>query len=411
MDIAHRNICRGCFEKKLHKILDLGKLPLAGGFLSKSQLKSEQLLPLKIYFCRQCGLVQNLDIVNPKVLFRKYHYSSVSIPLLKKHFQDYAAYLRKNFLTQRTTLLEFGSNDGVLLENFKKDKRITAIGVDPSINVTKLSIEKGIRTFTEFFTKKLAEKIKKSYGKIDVITGSNVFAHIDDIHEVLRAIKHILKPEGVFIIEVHYIMDLIKDIQYDFFYHEHVSYYSVTSLKKIYALAGLKIVRIEPLSIHGGSIRVIASLVSSSRKSDRTVTKYLSSEKDFGVLDIKRYKSFARKIDAHKKKLIKLIREIKKQKKSIVAYGASGRAVTLLNYCKIDSRYLEYIVDISPLRIGKYMPGIHLPIKSPSYLHSYVPDYIFISAWSYANSIMAQEKQLIRKGVKCIIPFPEIKIL
>ncbi len=407
--VTLRKNCRGCSSTDIHLFLDLGEMPLAGGFLKEKNFAKELKFPLKLYFCQKCGLVQVLDIINSDVLFSQYNYVSSVISSLADHFKNYADFLKKNYLNKKNSkILEFGSNDGVLLQYFKDEKNIESYGIDPSINVSKIAKEKGLKIWTDYFNQESVEKIIKQIGKVDVVTGSNVFAHMDNIHEIIDATKKILKPNGVFIVEVHYLLDLFKDFQYDTVYHEHMSYYSVSSLKEIFKLHNLKIIDVQRLTTHGGSIRVISSFENADLKIKPSVNKLIKLEKNINLSNLKK---FEKQVITHKKKLIKLLDKLKKENKTIAGYGAAGRATILLNYCGIDQKYLDYIVDVSPLRAGKFMPGVHIPIIKPEQARKNPPDYFLITAWNYADSILAQEKKLINQGTKFIVPFPKIKIL
>lgn len=405
--VTHRDKCRGCNSSSLLSFLNLGKVPLAGNFLKSSKSKSV-ILPLKIFICQDCFLMQVLDIVNPDLLFQEYKYSSSTIPSLKEHFKEYAVFLKKKYLSSDSSLLEFGCNDGVLLDQLSSQYK--AYGIDPSVNITDIARKKSLSVITGYFNTKTAKTIKKRWGLMDVVTGSNVFAHIDNVDEVLRAVSMVLKQNGVFIVEVHYGADLIKDLQYDFFYHEHLSYYTLTSLQKMFSRAGFTIFDAQRISIHGGSIRVVARFELQKKLSPQ-VKKLLSEERNLGINKVTTYLKFAEQVAKHKKSLIALLNKIKRQGKRIVGYGASGRSVTLLNYCKIDHTILDYIVDVSPLRVGLYIPGVYIKINPLTYLRKDNPDYIFITAWSYLSSIRKQENELINKGVKLIVPLPKIEIM
>ncbi len=411
--ILHRNNCRGCFSKNLRCFLDLGSMPLAGGFLKKDQIKKEVKIPLRVYFCNNCGLVQILDVADPTVLFKNYFYISSVIKSLSEHFKEYSQFLKNNYLKKDgAQLLEFGSNDGVLLLYFQNNKKIKTIGIDPSVNVSKLAKKKGLNVIVDYFNQHSAEKIKRKYGLMDVVTGSNVFAHVDEIHEIMKAAKLLLKKNGVFIVEVHYLLDLLKKFQYDTIYHEHLCYYSVYALRNIFELEDLKIVDVIRLPMHGGGIRVIAAKKNSNLKVSRNVKKLINLELKNGLNKFTTFKKFQSNTIAHKEKLRKLLLKIKKQKKSIIGYGAPGRGTILLNYCEIDSKILDYIVDLSPLRAGMLMPGVHVPIYHPEKSRKNPPDYFLVLAWNYIDSILKQEEGKLKKtGTKFIIPFPKIKII
>lgn len=407
-----RTNCRGCFSNKIYKFFDLGSLPLAGGFLNKKDILYEKKFRLTIYFCSNCGLVQILDIVNPNILFKKYFYLSSVIKSLSAHFKKYSVFLKKNYLlTKQSQLLEFGSNDGILLRHFKNSRKIKVFGIDPSKNVSKIAQDNDLNITVDYFTQESARKLLRKFGKMNVVSGSNVFAHVDNIHEILKAVKILLKRGGVFIIEVHYLYDLLKDFQYDTLYHEHLSYYSVSSLNNIFRLEQLKIVDVQHLPMHGGAIRVVSAFENSDIKIKPSVSRFIKNEKIYKLNKLETYMNFKKQCNNHRKKLVKLLKNIKASKKTIVGYGAPGRGTTLLNYCNINNNILDYIVDSSPLRIGKYMPGVHIPIYYVNKSRKNPPNFFLVLAWNYIKSILKQEDKLKKKGVKFIVPFPKIKII
>ena len=405
-----RHNCRGCGGKNLFCFLDLGLQPLAGAFITKRQIQTEKKFPLKLYYCPKCKLVQVTYIVSSQILFEKYNYISSQIKALSHHFLVYTKYLKSNFLKKSgSTLIEFGCNDGVLLQHLKKYKSVNSYGVDPSKNVTRLARARGFKVWQNYFDVKTAKKMIKTTGLVDVVTGSNVFAHTDDISAIIEAAKILLKPDGVFIVEVHYLLDLIQDGQYDTFYHEHLSYYSVTSLSNIFKKSGLKIIHLRALpEVHGGSIRVIAASQLSKHKVDASVSQFIKKESN---INLKLLKRFARHVKVHRIDLLKLLTKIKSQDKTIAAYGASGRATILLNYCQIDKRHIDYVIDMSPLRAGKLMPGVHVPIILPELARKNPPDYLLVTAWNYWDSILQKEQTMIKEGVKFIKPLPKIQII
>jgi len=406
--VKHRKTCRGCGSSNLIMFLDLGEVPLAGGFLTQEEIPEEHKFPLKVYYCQHCGLVQVLDIVDPSKLFKKYFYVSSVIKSLSLHFQNYADYLLKKYLNKKDSkILEFGCNDGVLLQYFRNCKNIRAFGVDPSENVTKIAEDKGLEVYTSYFNKDISRSLKKSIGKVDVVTGSNVFAHVDNIRGIIDAAKLIMKPNGVFIVEVHYLKDLIEKNQYDTIYHEHLCYYSVTALNNIFKRSKMRLIDVDHLDMHGGGLRATAVMESSRRPVCNSVQEYIESEK---YINTESLVKFGEECKKHKRKLLELLNSLKAEGARIVGYGAPGRGSILLNYCGIDSSYLDYIVDVSPLRVGMLMPGVHIPIYLPERARNDPPDYFFLLAWNYYDSIREQEEELVKRGVKFILPLPNIRI-
>ncbi len=409
--VNFRSDCRVCKSRDLNEIIDLGSMPLAGNFVKKRDLKKKEIrVPLKIYYCKKCKLVQVKDSINPQILFSAYNYSSSPIPNLNEHFVSYAKQIKKKFRNKKKVkILEFGCNDGVLLKEFKKDEKFFCLGVEPSKNISQLAKKKGLRIINKYFDNKTAYKILRKFDKFDLITGSNVFAHINDIHSVVEASNILLKDKGSLVIEVHYLLDLINLNQYDFFYHEHLNYYTISSLHYLFNQYNLKIKKIENIKIHGGSIRVTVQKTENKKYIYSKMKKMLLNEKK---LDLKYFKNFEKNIFKQKNEIMEILEKLRFSKKKIIGFGASGRGTTFLNFCKIKKKYIEYIIDGSPLRAGKFMPGLKIPIKNMEYLKkkSKDIDYILIIAWNYKKSIIKQVKK-INKKIKFIVPFPSPKII
>lgn len=385
-------------------------MPLAGGFVSKANIKKKEIkVPLKVYFCEKCLLFQVKDSVSDKILFKNYKYSSSTIASLSEHFKDYSNKIKNIFSKNKSVkLLEFGANDGVLLSNFKKDKNFFCLGVDPAKNMTRLAIKKNLNYFTGLFNKKNALKIKRQFGEFDFITGSNVFAHIDDIHSVVKAAKVLLKKKGSFVTEVHYLPNLINLNQYDFIYHEHLNYYTLSSLVKLFNMHEMNLYKFEKIKTHGGSIRVYVSLNLNKKKSKKLIQTIKTEKK----INIPYFKRFIKNSLHQKNTLKKLLLDLRNKKKLVYGFGASGRGTILVNFCKIDKSFIKYIIDESPLRSGKYMPGVKIPIKNFNFLLKQIKkiDYMLIIAWNYSNSIIRKIKK-INKKIKFIIPFPLPRII
>lgn len=407
-----RDTCRFCKSKNLVKFLDLGKQPLAGGFLTKEQFSSEKFYPLELYICKECLLVQVLDVIDKETLFKEYFYLSSVTKTLSQHFEDYAKILFEKFLKkQNSFLVEIGSNDGVLLKPLNK-LGVKTVGVEPAKNVAKIAQSSGIEVVNDFFTEAVASEIANGYGKADIITASNVFAHIDDLDEVMRGIKILLKDDGVFVFEVHYLLNLILEMQYDMVYHEHMNYYSLPPLVKFFEKFGMEIFDAEMIPMHAGGIRVYVRNVGKRNEPvSENIEKLLALERQNGLHELETYKIFSQKVRKSKEELLKLIANLKIKGNKIVGYGASGRANTILNYCGINSKILDYIVDASPLRQNMCTPGTHIPIVSEEKFRSDKVDYAIILAWPYSKEIMEKEKIFIEKGGRFIKPLPKVEIL
>jgi SAM-dependent methyltransferase len=382
-------------------------MPLAGGFLTSDQVAGERKYPLVLYYCKTCSLVQVLDVVDADTLFKNYFYLSSVTKTLSSHFAQYAGDVHERFLTEKNALaVEFGCNDGVLLMPLK-ELGVRTVGVEPSKNVSEIARAKGLDIINDYFTPKVAGEIAQKHGHADAILANNVFAHIDDLDAVLMGVTDLLKPDGVFVFEVHYLPNLLDGLQYDFFYHEHLCYYSLHSLSVLLGRFGLAIFDATPMAIHSGSIRVMACRKESARPDEPAVKQLMALEESKGLDKLETYTEFADRVAAHRTELRTLLQSFKSKGKRIAGYGASGRANTLLNYCQIGTETIDYIVDDSPLRQGHLTPGTHIPVKPASELSSNPPDAILVLAWSYLAEIMARQKDFAKAGGTFLVPFPE----
>jgi hypothetical protein len=407
-DFIHKTTCRICNKSDLVKILDLGEMPLANAFLKKEDLdKPEKKFPLIVYFCKNCGLLQLLDVINPEILFRQYDYlTSVSKPLAE-HFIQMAQELVARFINSKNDLIvEIGGNDAILLESVKDKCQV--LNIEPARNVVEISKQKGVETIDEFFTEDLAKKIFEKYGLAEVVVANNVMAHIDDVKDVFRGVKILIGENGVFVFEVHWVGNLIGEGGFDQIYHEHLYYYSLTALNNLIKQFDLNIFDIELVPIHGQSMRVY---VNKNKPVGDSVKIFLEKEEEIGLDKIDAYLNFSNKVADNKIKLVSLLKELKSQNKKIVGYGAPAKGNTLLNYFGINREIIDYIIDTTPLKQGTYTPGTHIPIYSPDKLKGDKPDYLLLLSWNYADAILEKEKDLREQGVKFIIPVPEVKII
>lgn len=405
----HRETCRLCRGDDLTLFLDLGLIPLAGDYLLKEELGKEKYYPLRVYFCQNCFCVQLIDVVSSDHIFRNYRYlSSIS---LSSHFEDFAYEMQKRFLRASAFVVEIGSNDGVLLAKLQK-YGVKVLGVDPALNVARIAQAKGIETLPDFFTEKKALEIMKKYGQADAIFANNVLAHIDDMHDVAKGVSHLLKPSGIFVFEAHYVLDLIEKLQYDFMYPgEHLIYYSLLSLIPFWEKYDFSIFDVKRIPIHSGSIRVYMQKKKKLRRATKYVNELILQEEAFRLNTIYPFMAFASKVYKHRKKLLAFITNLKRKNKKIVGYGAAGRGNTLLNLCGITPSILDYVVDESPERYGRFIPGVHIPIVKPEIFRKDNPDYALLLAWSYKDTILKKEKEFLKRGEKFIIPLPIIQIV
>mgnify|MGYP001609671552 CR=1 FL=1 len=404
--------CRFCLGKRLKLVFNLGNQPAANAFLSKKELNSkEHLFPLKVNFCSDCGLLQLTHVVSPDYLFRNYVYVSSTSPVFVKHFEDYAKQVYENFnLNKNSLIVDIGSNDGILLRPFKK-LGVRVLGIDPARKIAKEASKNGLETLPEYFDQKLADYIIKKNSFADVICANNVFAHVPLIDELVLAIRRLLKPEGILVIEAPYLVDFIQKNLFDTIYHEHVSYLSVKPLITFFKRFDMMVFDVQKTNSHGGSIRVFIKKNESKRRVRPSVEKFVKEEKVLGLQSLRTYQRFWKNVTKNKKELRLMLKELKSQGKSIVGYGAPAKGNTLLNYFDIGLDILEYIVDDSQYKQGLYSPGMHLPIVAPSKISETKPDYVLILAWNFADPIMSKLSNFKHRGGKFIIPIPEPKLL
>lgn len=407
-----KNKCLVCGSNRIFRYLNLGETALANSFLKKTQLKVQELrAPLEVFYCKDCHLAQLGTVVNRKSIFQKYAYASSDSPQLQKYFKDYADNVYSRFPAKAKKLtLEIASNDGILLQHFK-NLGAKVLGIDPAKNIAKIANKRGIETIPKFFNLETAKMILRKYGKVGLITANNVLAHTDDPHEIIGGVKKLLDEKGVFIFEVQYLKDLLKNNEFDNTYHEHVFYFSLAPLITLLSMHDLEIFNVEQTTGQGGSIRVYATHTPSSFPLSPEIKNILAEEKKQGLYSFKTYQEFSTKPKKIKKDLVNLLKKLKKSGKTVVGYGASAKGNTLLQFSNIDAKFIDYIVDGSALKQNKYTPGTHIPVYSTTRLKTDTPDYVLILAWNYADSIIEKESWLKDLGVKFIIPVPKVKII
>lgn len=409
MSFVHKDTCRVCRGSDLTRILTLGEQPPVDNFVDAERIKDEKRYPLDVYFCGTCNLVQLIDVVSEEELFHgEYAYfSSASVPLVE-HFRSYADDVKKEYARAGDLVVDIGSNDGVLLQFFTDECRV--LGVEPSANVAQVARAKGIDTLDGFFNVEMAKGIVQKYGKAKVVTANNVFAHIDDIDEIVLAVKELLTDDGVFISESHYLLDLIEKMEFDTVYHEHLCYYSVRPLKHLFERFGMEVCDVRRVKTHGGSIRVYARLKSDA-PIHASVQELCDLEESAGLYNRARFDSFQKDAEAVRDRLVALVRGAKAEGKIVTAYGAPAKGNTLLNFCGFTADDIKYITDTTPYKIGLLAPGSHIPVVSPDILTTETPDYVLLLAWNYRDFILEKEKELRARGAKFIIPIPSVEIV
>ncbi|MBW2993117.1 class I SAM-dependent methyltransferase [Candidatus Woesearchaeota archaeon] len=408
---VHKTTCMSCKSTDLTRFISLGLMPEAGSYLKKEDIPDEKKFPLDVYFCNNCKLVQLLDIVDPDYLYKDYRYASSTTSTLRRHFEEYAKNMFERFdLNEHSLIIDVGSNDGVLLLPFMK-LGARAIGFEPAENIAKSAVSIGTHTINKFFNEKNSIELAEKEGKAKIITANNTLASIYNTDEVMKGVKALLDEDGVFIFEVHYLLDLINDLQFDQFYHQHMHYYAVMPLKHYFEKHGMQIFDVIRMKTHGGSIRVFAQFKGGPQKIHPRVQELIDLEHEQGLDTFDRYKKFADEVIKLKNELVASLKKLKAGGKKIAGYGAPGKGNTLLNYFGIGTDILDYIIDASPERYNRFIPGMHIPIYPPSKFKEDSPDYALMLAFTYKDEILAKENKYLEKGGKFIIPLPKIEVL
>jgi len=393
------------------EVIDLGKHP-ACDFLTKEELSQEMKYPVLIHFCPTCSLLQLGELVNQEALFTPktgYHHIAELSSSFLEHMRVLAKETVKKFkLKSEDLVVELGSNDGALLEAFHNEG-VKVLGVDPT-DVVGIATKKGLETIPVFFVEETAKKMLKEYGHAKVIVALNTFAHVSKLSSVVKGIEHLLAPDGVFISENHYSLDLIEGLQYDFIYHEHLREYSLKSLTHLFEMHGMEVFDVEHLSTHSGSIRVFAGKKGAHPISG-SVADLLKKEEEFGLWEENVYKDFAQKIKNHQKVFPKMLNDILAEGKTIAGLTFPARAITLLNSNNIGPETLFCITELSEIKIGKYSPGTHIPVVDQEILFGdEAPDFGLLLSWHIADELMPRFRKRGFKG-KFIVPLPEPRIV
>ena len=404
--------CRFCGSVVRHTFVDLGMSPLCESFLSREQIdQAEAFYPLHAYVCGECFLVQVKEYVAPEGIFTEYAYFSSYSDSWLRHARSYVDMITARLgLDARSHVVELGSNDGYLLQNFVA-KGIPALGVEPAANVAATAREKGVPTVVVLFGEAAARDLATGGKQADLIVGNNVLAQVPDLNDFVKGVKVLLKPGGVVTMEFPHLLRLMEENQFDTIYHEHFSYFSLLTAVRIFQAHGLRLFDVEELGTHGGSLRIYVSHADDAAKPvTERVRKLAAREAAAGLQDLARYAQFTEQVHETKRRLVEFLIGAKRQGKSVAGYGAPGKGNTLLNYCGIRADFLDYTVDRNPYKHGKFLPGTHIPIYPPRRISETRPDYVLILPWNLRDEIMEQLAEIRSWGGQFVVPIPDVKV-
>jgi SAM-dependent methyltransferase len=406
------NRCRFCDKQLKHIFADLGVSPLANAYLTTEQINQmEPFFPLQAYVCEHCLLVQLPVFQSSEEIFGEYAYFSSYSDSWLQHAKKYTESVIERFgLGIQSQIIEIASNDGYLLRYFL-EKEFPVLGIEPAKNVAEAAIDIGIPTVVKFFGVQTAQELALEGKYADLLIGNNVLAHVPDVNDFIKAMKTILKPQGVITMEFPHLMRLIDENQFDTIYHEHFSYFSFTTVERIFFYHGLKIFDVDELPTHGGSLRIYAChLEDQSKVTGENIANLLKREEVSGYQDLKFYLTFNEKIKATKRSMLSFMNKSKNEGKSIVGYGAPAKGNTLLNYCGIRKDYIDYTVDRSPHKQGYFLPGTHIPIYHPDKIKETQPDYVVILPWNLKDEIMEQMAHIREWNGRFVTLIPGVTI-
>jgi len=409
---SYRDACAFCGGRSLEPIIDFGDVALAGAFVKPPQFAAEPRYRLRVVFCTRCFALQLPDVVDPAELFANYFYFSSAIRSLREHFLDYASEVTARFLQpERATVVEIGCNDGILLKPLADHGVRTPIGVDPATNIVQSIGDPRITVVNDFFGSKVAARIRAQHGPADLIAANNVYAHIPEINDVTRGVAELLAPDGVFVFEVHHLGSVLRGLQYDMIYHEHLYYYSLLALENHFARHGLQVFDVKRIPIHGGSIRYYVCRQSAkwAKSPSNRVALLRQDETAQGLDRVDTFQHFAAEIAQRKDTLMRYLERLRKAGKRVAGYGASGRANTIIQYCGIGHDHMQYMIDDAPAKWSYYTPGSHFEIRSSEALQKDAPDYLVIFAWGYLNEIAEKCKPYLDRGGRLLTPLPEVR--
>lgn len=407
----NNKLCR-ISKLPLSKVLDFGMQPLGNGFIDASSVKDEYFFPMEVGFCQESMMLQLIEQPDPKKMFHdQYAFYSSTSRYMQEHFKKFSnQVLNFGCLDSKDPfVIELGCNDGIMLKNFA-ERNIRHLGIEPSENVAAVANKHGIRTISKFFSEELAESIIAKDGQADAFIAANVMCHIPDIVDVVKGIKKLLKPKGVVMFEDPYLGDIVEKISYDQIYDEHVFLFSALSVQYLFNLYDLELIDVQHQDVHGGSMRYIIGHKGAYPVLN-SVSTVIAAEKLQGLHLLSTYQDFAQKVAESKSTLVSLLKQLKEEGVKVVGYAATSKSTTILNYCGIGPDLIEYICDTTPIKVGKFSPGAHIPIVSHEKFKEAYPNFAFLFAWNHAAEIIANESGFLSSGGRWITHVPNVRIL
>ncbi len=394
---------------KVKEFMNFGKMPIANGFITEANYGKEEFFDLKVGYCPKCHMVQLTSLVEKEKMFNEnYAFFSSTSKRMEVHFKEMAYWMMENYLGDDSFVVEIGSNDGIMLQNFAKEN-IKHVGVEPSANVAEVAKGKGLNTLNSFFDKETAEKIRAEYGQADIITGTNVMCHIPYIHSVFDGVEALLKPSGVLVFEDPYIGDIVKRVSYDQIYDEHAFYFSACSVSYLAKMHGLELIDVYHQNVHGGSMRYVVAPANQRTVSERAKA-LIEEEQNLGLHTFETYMQLAQNIEKNKNDLLQLLKELNAQGKRVVGYGATSKSTTVINYCGITPDLIEFISDTTPIKQNKMSPGMHIPVRSYEEFKNNYPDYALLFAWNHGEEVMEKEDAFKSHGGKFILYVDGVRV-